>query len=60
MCQQAGFKFCLDTKNNRALPLDPACPDFLKLLLMGFSTYTRHFTAANVNPIKESMPTFGL
>jgi hypothetical protein len=25
-------------------------------LLMGCSTYTRYFTAANVNPMEESMP----
>jgi hypothetical protein len=24
--QEKGFEFCLDTKNNRALPLDLACP----------------------------------
>jgi hypothetical protein len=25
MRQEGRFKFCLDTKNNRALPLNPAC-----------------------------------
>jgi len=29
MCQEEGFKFCLDTKKNRALPLDPAYPESL-------------------------------
>ncbi len=29
MRQEEGLKFCLDTKNNGALPLDPACPKCL-------------------------------
>jgi len=31
MRQQQGFKFCLDTKNNKALPLDLACPERLNV-----------------------------
>jgi hypothetical protein len=31
MHQEEGFKFCLDTKNNGALPLDPACPERLSV-----------------------------
>jgi hypothetical protein len=31
MHQEEGFKFCLDTKNNRALPLDPASPEHLSV-----------------------------
>jgi hypothetical protein len=30
MLQQEGFKFCLDTRNNKALPLDLVCPEHLK------------------------------
>ncbi len=26
-----GFQFCLDNRNNRALPLDPACPENLSV-----------------------------
>jgi hypothetical protein len=32
MCQEEGFKFGLDTKNN-ALSLDPACPEQLSVKL---------------------------
>jgi hypothetical protein len=28
---EEGFKFCLDTRNNRAFPLDPACPEHLNV-----------------------------
>ncbi len=28
---RGGFKFCLDTRNNGALPLDPACPECLSV-----------------------------
>jgi len=31
MCQEESFKFYLDTRNNAALPLDPACPEHLKV-----------------------------
>jgi hypothetical protein len=31
MCQEEGFKFCLDTKNNGTLPLDLA---YLELLIV--------------------------
>jgi hypothetical protein len=31
MLQEKGFKFYLDTKNNRALPLDPAYPKRLSV-----------------------------
>jgi len=31
MYQEEGFKFCLDTRNNGALPLDWACPEHLSL-----------------------------
>jgi hypothetical protein len=31
MCQEKRFKFCLDTRNNEALPLDPACPEHLSV-----------------------------
>jgi len=31
MCQEEGFKFCLDAKNNGALPLDPAWPELLSV-----------------------------
>jgi hypothetical protein len=31
MHQKEGFKFCLDTKNNRTLPLDPACLEHLSV-----------------------------
>jgi hypothetical protein len=31
MHQQEGFKFCLDAINNRALPLDLACPEHLSV-----------------------------
>jgi len=33
-----GFKFCLDTRNNGALPLDPAYPECLSGLLTGYFT----------------------
>jgi len=26
MCQEEWFKFSFDTRNNGAIPLDPACP----------------------------------
>jgi len=29
--QEGRFQFCLDTRNNRALPLDPACPEHLSV-----------------------------
>jgi hypothetical protein len=29
MCQEEGFRLCWDTKNNRTLPLDLACPECL-------------------------------
>jgi len=29
--QQDGFKFCFDTRNNEALPLDLACPECLNV-----------------------------
>jgi hypothetical protein len=31
MRQEEAFKFCLDTRNNEALPLDPACPERLSV-----------------------------
>jgi hypothetical protein len=31
MHQEERFKFCFDTKNNRALPLDSACPEHLSV-----------------------------
>jgi hypothetical protein len=31
MHQEEVFKLCLDTKNNKALPLDPACPERLSV-----------------------------
>jgi hypothetical protein len=31
MCQYKRFKFCLDTKNNQALSLDPAYPERLSV-----------------------------
>jgi hypothetical protein len=31
MRQEEGFKFCLDTRNNRALTLDLACPKRLSV-----------------------------
>jgi hypothetical protein len=31
MHQEKGFKFCLDTRNNRALPLDLAYPECLSV-----------------------------
>jgi hypothetical protein len=31
MDQLEGFNFCLDTKNNKALPLDPAYPKHLNV-----------------------------
>jgi hypothetical protein len=31
MCQEEGFKFCLNTRNNRTHPLDPACPNHLSV-----------------------------
>jgi hypothetical protein len=31
MCQEEGFKFNFDTRNNGALPLDPACPECLSV-----------------------------
>jgi len=31
MYQEVGLKFCLDTENNRALPLDLACPECLSV-----------------------------
>jgi hypothetical protein len=31
MPQKEGFKFCLNTRNNGALPLHPACPDRLSV-----------------------------
>jgi hypothetical protein len=31
MRQEEWFKFCFDTKNNRALPLNLACPEHLSV-----------------------------
>jgi hypothetical protein len=31
MCQKEWFKFCLDIKNNEALPLDPTYPNCLNV-----------------------------
>jgi len=31
MRQEEGFKFCLDTRNNRALPLDQAYSEHLSV-----------------------------
>jgi hypothetical protein len=31
MRQEEGFKFCFDTINNKALPLDPTCPEHLSV-----------------------------
>jgi hypothetical protein len=31
MCQEEGFKFNFDTKNNGALPLDSTCPECLSV-----------------------------
>jgi hypothetical protein len=31
ICQEEGFKFCLDKKNNKAVPLDPACLECLSV-----------------------------
>jgi hypothetical protein len=31
MRQEEAFKFCLDTKNNETLPLDPAGPEHLSV-----------------------------
>jgi hypothetical protein len=31
MRQEEGFKFYLDIRNNRALPLDQACPERLSV-----------------------------
>ncbi len=38
MCQEEGFKFCLDNRNNGTLLLDPACPQALKCSVTGQST----------------------
>jgi hypothetical protein len=43
MCQEEVFKFCLDTRNNRTLPLDPACPEHLSLWSPGQSTLQYFF-----------------
>ncbi len=37
--QEEGFKFCLDTKNNKALPLDPACPECLSVCSLAVLSY---------------------
>jgi hypothetical protein len=31
MHQEEGFKFCLDTKNNKAFPFNPACLEHLNV-----------------------------
>jgi hypothetical protein len=31
MCQEEWFKFCWDTRNNKTLPLDLACPERLNV-----------------------------
>jgi hypothetical protein len=31
MRQEEGFNFCLTTRNNKALPLDLACPECLSI-----------------------------
>ncbi len=36
------FEFCLDTRNNGTLLLDPACPRALKCLVTGWSTLERY------------------
>ncbi len=50
MCQEERFKFCLDTRSNGALPLDPAClesglPWALKCSVTGQSTLISSFWA---------------
>jgi hypothetical protein len=40
MRQEKGFKFYLDTKNNGALPLDPACLECLSVRSSADLSYT--------------------
>jgi len=42
MRQEDRFKFCLDTKNNRALPLDLACPERLSVQSLVDLPYPLH------------------
>jgi hypothetical protein len=41
MHKDEGFKFCLDTGNKEALPLDPACPERFSVLPSSQSTLDR-------------------
>jgi hypothetical protein len=40
MHQEERFKFCLHTRNNRALPFDPACPEHLSVLSLASLLYS--------------------
>jgi hypothetical protein len=67
MHQEEGLKFCLNTRNNRALHLDPACPKSLKcsvtncFTLPGHSVSFKDFflcTQSDYNP-KNNLAKFG-
>jgi len=48
MCQEEGLKFCLDTRNNGALPLDPAYAKCLSVWVI------RRFTLWSVSLMFDS------
>ncbi len=43
MCQQEGFQFCFNTRNNDVLPLDLTCPEHLSVCSPIVLPQTNHF-----------------
>jgi hypothetical protein len=59
MCSKEGFKFCWDTKNNGALPLDPACPKLLNVQSpTGLPNWGKSEVFQNGTPTKVGIPFF--
>jgi hypothetical protein len=48
MCQEKGFKFFLDIKNNKAHPLDPTCHKHLSVVV--------YPTLHQITPLKQDVP----
>jgi hypothetical protein len=47
MGQEKGFKFCLDTRSNKAIPFHLACPEHLNIQSLAnlpYHYYLRHLT----------------
>jgi hypothetical protein len=49
-----GFKFCLDTRNNIVLPMDPACPEHLSVRWLASLPYK---TMSSIKPSVKYMDT---